>query len=1411
MKLLPPLEVSITDPNRQSFALGDLNKDGRLDLVSVDFDNDRVLVFLNQGPDGEGNPMYELQGTPDAGGVTPAVLALADVTSDFGSDSAGRPDGNMDIVVGGDAGELRILLGDGAGNFTLLGNEFDDLNATGVVAIAVGDFDATSGPDIAFLDEDGLYLLCNTNDTNFSVCIGGDDADGPLDVGGTAPIRMLAGKFNGDADLDLAVLDGDDRVVRGLFGHGNATFTVGNPTTANGEAGGPSTDMDVGRLNEDQLDDLIVVNYEDFFQFNGVTLFSPLTGNVAKDSFVVPELALSVALIDFDGDGALDAVISADGQPGVFLTFGNGDGTMSDTAISLPGSATAGNVSLIASPGNLGGDSLPDLVLLNDEGDQLRVAINVSNQPTPTSGPTGTETPTVTGTVQPTNTITVTPTPVPPTATPTPSPIPTANYGRCDVALGGGTFTGITTGAIDGDGYPDIAVSDSAASAVKIIANNPTVNSQLRNCAMAGMSGQTTLPVLQTIQLPSSPGALVAVDVDRDGDVDVAVCGGDAVTILTNSNGTLAAGDPIPVGTNPVAIVADYPTNPTNPRERVALDLNRDGRTDLVVANAGSPFLTILYGKEGGGFTIDEIDDIPGHATTVTAGDFNQDGKIDLAAGLGGTAVILLQTQLNASNQSVFQSSTFATGDTIVGLTTAFFDGDRFADLLITRGGTTSRGETWLFRSGTFEAGGSFGFEGLPSGGGAGLFNGADSRFDAVAGISDGTLQFALGDGSGGFVGPKITAFGLPAAPRVMAVANIDTDGMSDVVTANADGSISVLLSSVPPPTPTPASTATGTATSTVTSTPTVTPIPTDADTPTITPTPMSSVTATSPRTPTPLITSTPTNTKGGGFKLSGNGCSVGAGSAGGGLPWQAGLLGLALLSLSRRARMARRRAPEGATHARVARAPLIALVLACGLVADRAQAQLPSYVRCIINGSTLGTGVGLLPGTAGDVNGDQSPDLILLDPAHVVVELTDSALFKLGACSEAVMPRPVDGTASPSAAALDLVNIDLFPDLAVTSLSTKLASVLNGDGTGAFSAGVNSPPLSQPSTVAIDYVLSTSTPDLVVGDLTTVKVLVLATENSAQIYKIEATLPLGNSQVVAVRLANFDADVLPDIAAVDLIGRVRIFLQTSAGDFVENGSFSLGSGLFPVDMRVGDFDKDLVPDLAFITTGDDVNDGQLLVYLGERTTSGVSFARSTTTSAGRAPTGLGLSDLDLNGKLDAVVTDAVTPAQVRFYLGDGLGGLGTPTLRPTSSQPSGLLLADIDDDAKDDVIVTSRGDGSLTIFLSSNPLPTPTATITSTALPTDTPTATPTETPTPTPSNTPTETPTGTPTRTPTETLTITPTKTVTPGDTSTPGYFQVMGKGCADIEGGRSGAGDAMPLVVLGLLVALRWARKS
>ncbi len=86
----------------------------------------------------------------------------------------------------------------------------------------------------------------------------------------------------------------------------------------------------------------------------------------------------------------------------------------------------------------------------------------------------------------------------------------------------------------------------------------------------------------------------------------------------------------------------------SRPRSVVAGDFDRDGKTDLAVANEGYPVLSLLLGNGNGTFQA-AVNEVVGISFLgIVAGDFNRDGKTDLAmteTGLTRREIVVLLNQ----------------------------------------------------------------------------------------------------------------------------------------------------------------------------------------------------------------------------------------------------------------------------------------------------------------------------------------------------------------------------------------------------------------------------------------------------------------------------------------------------------------------------------------------------------------------------------------------------------------------------------------------------------------------------------------------------------------------------------------------------------------------------------------------
>jgi len=428
----------------------------------------------------------------------------------------------------------------------------------------------------------------------------------------------------------------------------------------------------------------------------------------------------------------------------------------------------------------------------------------------------------------------------------TPTPVPIPGFVRCDIPLSGAPASAITAGDFNQDGNPDLAVVDGTNSQVVVLLTN-------RERFAAGDCVNAT--TITDIAVSAGPTSIAVGDLDLNNTLDLVVGVQAGASILRgNGSGGFTAEPPLGAGSDPQAVAIS--------------DVDGDGIPDIVVGNGGGNGngVTIRYGRAGG--TYDPAVSLPldGPVTFMVVQDLNRDSFVDIAAGSRGTGKVTVFIQDRNNPRSFPVKPSFTVGVAPTAMVAGDFNGDGAPDLAITSGGTSGKLALFLnqlpgneiqpFVQETVVPTGV-----SPSALGADDFNGDFALDVVVANQGDRTLPFFLGDDGGGLTEASGNCRGneggrcsVGAGPRGLVLADVDGDGHGDVITANQDaGSISVLLSSRPPPTPTATRTTTPTVTPTRTSTSTVTP--------TATPTPTATSTSTATATPTPQKTFTPTVT----------------------------------------------------------------------------------------------------------------------------------------------------------------------------------------------------------------------------------------------------------------------------------------------------------------------------------------------------------------------------------------------------------------------------------------------------------------------------------------------------------------------------------------------------------------------
>lgn len=330
----PSTSIDVLNAGRPGFvALGDLNKDGKLDIVAG------ATVLLNTGSGAFGPPFQFGMGS----------LGSNTVIADFNGDS------NLDIASAG-SGSAGILFGDGAGGFRFAAGP----NERGAFGLAQAD-----------LNSDGKLDLVVMSNGSFAVMLG--DGTGNLKAPANVNVpssSSFAGPviadFNSDTKLDVAVLDATHNGPGGLerfhvvFGDGMGGF--GATISTSFDAAEPSG-LAGGDLNGDGKVDLVTVNRGGGNNNEGSISIGLSDG---AGHFTVSTLSVRTAVnpagvgfADFNSDGKMDLAVPS--GFGFSILLGNGAGGFAPRT-----HITTSNSSSIRTA-DLDGDGNADLVMVSEE------------------------------------------------------------------------------------------------------------------------------------------------------------------------------------------------------------------------------------------------------------------------------------------------------------------------------------------------------------------------------------------------------------------------------------------------------------------------------------------------------------------------------------------------------------------------------------------------------------------------------------------------------------------------------------------------------------------------------------------------------------------------------------------------------------------------------------------------------------------------------------------------------------------------------------------------------------------------------------------------------------------------------------------------------------------------------------
>lgn len=378
-------------------ATGDFNGDGYPDLAVVSYTGATVALMRNKG-----NGDFEV-GTEYSTGTAnlPQGLAAGDLNGD------GRPDV---VVANQGLNQVTVHLNDGTGQFISPGlqDTLHRISTPSPKQIALADLDGDGDLDLAVVNQDKDFVT-NANVVSIMKNNGSGGFSGAVNYpvgppgGGEFPRGIVARDLNGDGFIDLAVADYGTNSVTVLMNKGDGTFVRRNIpgdldgdgsvtladvilemncvflssgtcslTVADVNGDGvvsppdmvymlrkvfqnrllPCSGFRTGRLpvditaadfNGDGYIDLVTVDQGDNDDLDSVTvLFNDGTGAFpTRANYVVGSFPTAVATADFNGDGHPDIAVTVAGtgtraDTALVVLINKGDGTFTtDPADSL--------------------------------------------------------------------------------------------------------------------------------------------------------------------------------------------------------------------------------------------------------------------------------------------------------------------------------------------------------------------------------------------------------------------------------------------------------------------------------------------------------------------------------------------------------------------------------------------------------------------------------------------------------------------------------------------------------------------------------------------------------------------------------------------------------------------------------------------------------------------------------------------------------------------------------------------------------------------------------------------------------------------------------------------------------------------------------------------------------------------
>jgi len=338
--------------------------------------------------------------------------------------------------------------------------------------------------------------------------------------------------------------------------------------------------------------------------------------------------------------------------------------------------------------------------------------------------------------------------------------------------------------------------------------NGRTVTVQLSYCSSAPITGKCRFGSRMTYStgVGSFPRTIIAGDMNGDGKPDLIVTNtaADNATVLLNSGTGIFTLQP---NVRSVGGLSPYSVT--------AADFNGDGKLDIAVANYDADSIGVLINQGNGNFTAQMLYPLPPGSSprSIAAGDVDGNGQPDLVVASSGADDVIVLFNKGNSIFSGRVSYSMVTGSSPYAVALADVDGDGKPDMVVANSGAGNIAVLLNIGSGRFAASTLYSTGAGSSPRAVALADvNNDGKIDiVVANALNDNVGVLLNTASGTFASAAAFSTGSGSSPSAVAVGDVNRDGKADIVVANyASDSVSVLFNSASNGFSTPATFSTG-------------------------------------------------------------------------------------------------------------------------------------------------------------------------------------------------------------------------------------------------------------------------------------------------------------------------------------------------------------------------------------------------------------------------------------------------------------------------------------------------------------------------------------------------------------------------------------------------------------------------